>query len=319
MARILYLTFPHGEVSGGHKMILRHVETLRELGFDAACWTNAGSRLPQAFRSEAPVEVGSPFRPDDVLVIPSDAPNAIAAAASLPQRTVIFCQNQFTVALLSFEAVDRFGAERTPPFIAVGPTVAAAVRRAFPGSEVVTIPCFADERLFRRGEAAAPAVACSPRKRREEARLIRNLLRRLHPRHDALPWTELVEAPEEDVARAFAGSSLFLSLSRFEAVGMTPLEAMASGCVCAGFTGVGGADFATAENGFWVPEDDCWAAADALAQAADLVAAGGAPLRRIREAGFETARRWSYAAFRPALAAGWSRLAPEAAPAGLNA
>ncbi len=93
---------------------------------------------------------------------------------------------------------------------------------------------------------------------------------------------------------------------------MTTLEAMAAGCVCAGFTGVGGDEYATPDNGFWVPNEDCEAAADALALAADLSQTGGAPLRLMLEAGHETARQWSYAAFRVALEEVWMRLAPEA-------
>ncbi len=93
---------------------------------------------------------------------------------------------------------------------------------------------------------------------------------------------------------------------------MATLEAMASGCVCAGFTGVGGQEYATPENGFWAPEDDCEAAVDALAQAADLVKTGGPPLARLVEAARETARHWSYAVFRPALEDFWHRFAPEA-------
>lgn len=174
------------------------------------------------------------------------------------------------------------------------------------------VPCFADERVFRPGAAKAPAVACAPRKRPLEAQAIQAMFRRFHPRHAAIGWSALEEASEATVAEVFARSALFLSLSRLESVGMTPLEAMASGCVCAGFTGIGGRDFATPENGFWVPEDDCEAAADALAEAADVVRAAGPELARRIEAGRATADLWSYARFRTALEAAWMRLAPEA-------
>jgi glycosyltransferase involved in cell wall biosynthesis len=93
---------------------------------------------------------------------------------------------------------------------------------------------------------------------------------------------------------------------------MTTLEAMASGCLCAGFTGIGGDEYATPDNGFWAPEDDCEAAADALAEAAAVAAEGGAELARRLEAGFETARAWSYAVFLQRLETVWMGIAPEA-------
>jgi hypothetical protein len=316
MARIVYLAFPTGAVAGGQKMILRHVETLRDLGFEAVCWRGASTTMPAAFPHRAPVEVETPFRPDDILVVPSDAPNAITTIAALPQRSLIFCQNQFSFAAIGFEAVDRYPPDRPPTFIAVGPSVAGLLRRAYPRAAVEIVPCFADERVFRpeanRGGERRPGVVHVPHKRRGEARTIRSLLAKLHPAHADLPWTALENTPEPEVARAFAGSSLFLSLSRFEAIGMTPLEAMACGCICAGFTGIGGRDYATPENGFWVAEDDCIAAADALAQAADLALAGGPALARHLDAGFATAARWSYAAFRPVLEDFWMRHGPEA-------
>jgi hypothetical protein len=198
-------------------------------------------------------------------------------------------------------------------FIAVAPGLAATIRRAFPAASVEVVPCFADERVFRpRGEPADWAVAFSPSKRRQEAPAIRAFFDRFHPRHADLEWRELLERPEPEVAAAFAASRLYLSLNRFESVGITPLEAMACGCLCAGFTGVGGREYATPDNGFWAPDDDGEAAADALAQAADLARAGGPRLAAMLDAGRETAAQWSYARFLAALEETWMRLAPDA-------
>src|SRR6185503_8770502 len=115
--------------------------------------------------------------------------------------------------------------------------------------------CFADERVFRPADVKQPMISYMPRKRASEAEVIQNLFQRFHPRHRQRDWRRLENTPEPAVARAFGDSDLFLSLSRMESVGMTPLEAMASGCICAGFTGVGGQEYATPDNGFWVPED----------------------------------------------------------------
>jgi hypothetical protein len=310
MARIVYLAFPTGGVSGGQKMILRHVETLRDLGFEAVVWQRPDNVTPAWLDHRAPVEVGTPFRSSDVLVVPSDAPNALRGVLSLPQRAVVFCQNQFTMASLGLESLPP---EPAPAFMAVGRLALEAIRRLYPQSQAELVPCFADERRFAPGPKS-DAVVYAPRKRPLEARAIRNLFRRLHPAHAHLRWIGLDGVHETVVAKAMAGATLFLSLSRLEAVGMTTLEAMASGCVVAGFTGLGGRDFATAENGLWVEEDDCWAAADALAAAAELVRTGGPSLEARIEAGLATARAWSFEVFRQALEDAWTRLAPDARP-----
>jgi hypothetical protein len=313
MARIVYFASPSGRVQGGIKMVLRHVETLRELGFDAVFTTTEDAQLPTWMDFTAPVVRKLRVMPDDILVVPEDSPAPIGSAAQRPpgSRSVIFCQNQYLLAAGGLKAVDAFAETRPLTFVAVGENQAAVLRRIYPEATVEVIPCFADERRFGPAAERSGAIAYVPKKRLFEPRAIRGFFDKLHPRHADREWIELTGRTEAEVARTFATSALYLSLSRFESVGMATLEALASGCVCAGFTGVAGEEYATAANGFWVPEDDCLGAADALAQAADLVAAGGPALAQYLEAARETAAAWSYARFRTRLEEVWMRLAPE--------
>lgn len=293
-------------------MILRHVETLRELGFEATGWTNGKGQMPQWLDHRAPVEVETRFRRDDILVIPEDSPNALRTVAGMPHRAVVFCQNHFSLASHAFASLDKFPLASFPAFIACGRLAALSIARAFPHATIDVVPCFADERVFRPSASRDDIIAYMPRKRDQQALMIRNFFGKFHPRHSGFTWMAIDGLAERAVGQVLGRSKLFLSLSRLEAVGMASLEAMASGCVCAGFTGIGGREFASPANGFWVGEDDCEAAADALAQAADVVKAGGARLGRYQEASRATARQWSYAAFRSALEEVWSRLAPTA-------
>jgi len=311
MGRIIYFAFSDGGVAGGHKMIFRHVETLRDLGFDAFAYVGAQNVVPAWFEHRAPVLVGVPVSPDDVLVAPGDAAKSLAQAARLDQRTVIFSQGHTPSASEAVSAIDLFPPDRLPPFMAVGPMLATVTRRLFPQAEVEVVPCFADERRFRPAADRRRAVAVTPHKRPQELGLIRDLFRRFHPDQADLPWLELVGRPEAEVADAFGTSTLHLALARMESVGITTLEAMAGGCVCAGFRGVGGREYATADNGFWVDDEDCVAAADALQRADDLARTGGPALARMLEASRQTAARWSYAVFRDALEVFWMRHAPD--------
>lgn len=310
-ARIVYHAYPGGRPGGGMKMALRHVETLRELGFDAICSIGRDSEVGTWLDHEAPVRVAEPLRPDDIVVMPEDAPDALRAVAGMPYRKVIFVQGQLLMVARSLKALEAFPAHDPPTVMTVGELPAATVRRLFPTWPIGIVPCFADERRFGPGEKRR-AVVMDRKKRPSEPTMIRGFFNRLHPEEADRPWLLLENLAETDVARTLAGADLFLALPRFESVGLASLEAMASGCVCAGFTGIGGRAYATAENGFWVPDDDVEAAADALAQAADVVRTGGPRLAAIVEAGRATAAHWSYARFRIALEDFWMRFAPEA-------
>lgn len=312
MARIVYYGFPTGRVIGGIKMIYRHVETLRDLGFDAVFATGPDAQEPAWLEVSVPLARSLALRDDDILVLPEDGRQVIAQAATRQQKSVIFCQNQFILGSLALPSLDIYAAARPVTFIAVGRLLAGVIGRVYPQAEVEIIPCFADERRFSPAGPRDGGIAFVPKKRALEPKVIQGFWRKFHPDQPERPWREVSGLPETQVAEAFRRSELYLSLSRFESVGMATLEAMASGCVCAGFTGVGGDEYASPANGFWVRDDDCEAATDALARASDLVRTGGPALRRHIEAARSTADAWSYARFRVALEDVWMRLAPEA-------
>ncbi len=309
MARILYILSSGGGLTGGQKMIVRHVEALCELGFDAACYVT--NKEPGLIEHSAPV-VNGRVAPEDTVVVADDAQATLQQCAGAPWRSVVFVQNPYHMARLGLEGIDALAAAGKLRFLSVAPRLSTTLRRLHPEAPIDLVQCFADERRFSERGPKQAQIAYTPRKRPLEAAAIKGFFQHLHPAHRPLPWVEVQNAAETDVAAAFAASSLFLSLSRLESVGMTTLEAMASGCLCAGFTGIGGDEYATPDNGFWAPEDDCEAAADALAEAAAVAAEGGAELARRLEAGFETARAWSYAVFLQRLETVWMGIAPEA-------
>jgi hypothetical protein len=301
-----------GGLQGGHKMVVRHVETLRSFGFNAVCLSPPDLKIPQWFHHKAPIVIDNKNEAGDIIVIPEDAAAIIRQTTNTTANVVLFCQNLYNFSFRGFPEVDRFPEDRFPPIIGVGPRLNAGIKRAYPQARLELVPCFADERIFKPGAAKGKVVSYVPRKRPTEAAAIIGLFRKFHPQHAGIPWEAVENLTEIQTAERFAGASLSLSLNRLESVGMTTLEAMASGCLCAGFTGVGGDHYATPENGFWVPNEDCEAAADAMAMAIDVLETGGPALQARLEAGYETARKWSYANFKLALEDTWMRLAPEA-------
>ncbi|MDZ4371364.1 MAG: hypothetical protein U1C74_08100 [Phenylobacterium sp.] len=304
-ARIVYLT-PYAHVmSGGAKMVYRHVEALNAMGLPAVVRRPSFVEPPSWFQHAAPTEDASaPLHPGDILVLPEDSPESLNQCAALPNRKVIFCQS-----LVSMPAFWEFA---VPPdvqahyrtFITCSEGVAAFVARYFDYDRISVVPAFADERTFRPGPKTQ-IIACSPRKRAYEQRAIRHMFNRLHPNAAAWSWELLETATEIETAEVMRRASVFLSLARMEASCLTNLEAMASDCLLAGFTGIGPREYTTRVNGLWVDEDDCEAAAFALSRACSLAEADGGAAALMRHAGRATAARWSYAAFLDGLGAFW--------------
>jgi glycosyltransferase involved in cell wall biosynthesis len=76
---------------------------------------------------------------------------------------------------------------------------------------------------------------------------------------------------------------------------------MSCGAIVAGFTGYGGQEYATPENGFWFAPDHLEEVADALARIVTGVERNDPEVLRVREAGFTTAASYSKARARVAL------------------
>jgi glycosyltransferase involved in cell wall biosynthesis len=286
-------------------VVFRHVEALVAQGYDAVVCIGGPGPGPQWFEHRAPVEpmTGRPGR-DDILVLPEDDGELLAACAALPNRKVVFCQNPYAAAVRGVLAVRPEVRARYPVFMACSDGVGDWVRRFVGPERTITVPGFADERLFVPA-AKQPVIACMPRKRRIEGAAIRNMFARLYDGPLAWRWDLVDGRTEAEAAAALGRASVFLSLARLEGMSMTIVEAMACGCIAAGFTGIGPREYTTAENGFWVEEDDCEAAARALVQAVRLAEAAGRAAGAMREAARATAARWTHAASIEALLRFW--------------
>ncbi|MFN7308417.1 MAG: glycosyltransferase, partial [Acetobacteraceae bacterium] len=72
--------------------------------------------------------------------------------------------------------------------------------------------------------------------------------------------------PEPQVAAMMADSAVFLSLCHREALPLTPIEAMASGCTVVGYHGWGGLDYAQGATGRGFGHAEVEGVSDALAE-----------------------------------------------------
>ena len=105
MPRIVFLApFARSEISGGIKTAYRHAEMLAELGFDALVYQPEGA--PAWFESGAKVLRTLTPAASDILVFPETLNGQLAemAQASMPARKVLFCQNQFYMAMNAIPA-----------------------------------------------------------------------------------------------------------------------------------------------------------------------------------------------------------------------
>jgi hypothetical protein len=307
--RILYVSHDVSQPRAGIRVLYDHVAALRGHGLEAFVVHAApGFRYPFA-PATVPVLGSKPglrVSDSDVLVVPEDYPGAIRMCAQVTCRKVLLCQNHFYVfeGLRPGEAWADFGFSG---YMCVSRPIRQALRRWFGVDAHVVRPAI-EEAYF--GDGFKPlsgpiAIACMPRKGLHNIRLVQGLLA---VDRKNISWLEIEGVPKEQVAARLREAHVYVSTSIHEGLGMPPLEAMATGCLVVGFTGGGGLDYASAENGVWVADQDPWALADALKQTIDALEdpAASASLDAKRRAGRATAETYARPHFERELMAFWS-------------
>ncbi len=313
--------------TGGEMVNLQHVAALHAAGLRAVALVNPGFAPHDAPTDLAlPIEALQPgrvFAPDDVVVVPEYYREAILYFTAQPCRTVLHVQGPFLLfrglpSVAELNALPWLGVLSCSHFCAetlaaMGVCVPAAVVRP------PVLPLFGPST---QGDCEKKLqIAYMPDKRPKEAPVVQAMFQTRYPQWASVPWVPIANASRAECARVMAESAVFASFSYLEGLGLPPLEAMASGCVVAGFDGHGGREYATPANGLWVAEGDHAGFADALAQAlagcgaaltlanarTDAVAAQHAHHARLA-AGRDTAASFSQARFTAELLAAWRGL-----------
>ena len=320
MSRIFYVSHDLSEPRGGIAVLYSHVAALREHGFEAfIVHATPGFRYPLA-RQDIPVIDASNLgvSRSDVLVVPEDHPAAIRKCRALSCRKVLLCQNHFYVfdGLEPGETWSDFGFSG---YLCVSRPVQQALRKWF-GVEASVVRPAIHSSFF--NEASKPlaspiTAACMPRKGLPHLRLVQGLLATRPVGGSDIAWVEINGLSQDQVAAHLRAAHIYVSTSEAEGLGLPPLEAMAAGCLVVGFAGGGGLDYATADNGVWVPDEDPWALAEALRQTlVDLAdPQRTAVLEAKRRAGRAAATSYTHARFERDLIAFWTAYLGHAEPA----
>lgn len=308
--KIVFFCPPVSVINGGIKHIFRMAEVLRELGYDAWIFEQNGQR-PGWFASTVPIVGQGIFHPgaDHIYVLPEDQPRILESFQPFPQRKIIYSQNHFYGAL-GIGNANSYADYGVTHILCSSKTIYDHSLKRHPTLKAYVIPCSVDPELFRPMHPKQKSIVYMPRKRAIEAIFIKDMFRFTYPEFRDWEWKELNGLSEEAVANEMGKASIFLSLSRLEGFGLTPLEAMASGCIVAGFTGIGGREYAVETNGFWAGEDDFSGCIGQLAEAIRLSMASENAQKTYHKSTEQTLAAYTPEQFRQTVKAVWQEILP---------
>lgn len=338
-----YIFFPPLPLlSGGMAVLLDTAMYLREAGFEVSLVVREPTPQLSVLAPGVPVLLWEQMRlaAGDIWLTPEGWPNALAPGLAARASCLVYVQNW------------AFAHGKLPPgvrweqlpveFLAVSQPVAWFMEQTIGVNPPILRPGINRQRFYPpERDPAAPLreplrIAFMPRKNKSMATQIRAIFDARSPRH-GIPteWVEIHGLPPDGVAAALRSSHIFLATGFPEGLGLPPLEAMACGCLVAGFAGFGGWDYlrqalpeafpgrftpwwplrAAAEmswenNAFVTADADNLAAALALEHAACLLRDGGEHLSNLRSQGQRTADAYSTGRHRETVCHFWQTLMP---------
>ena len=299
---------PLKAMSGGCMVLLQIARQLLAMGrlggvlyWESPLSGTDAEGLPWVRAGKAPMQRG------DVYLVPEGWPNALVFGVRSGCRTVVYCQNWSYL----FHGLEPGVHWRDLPveFLAVSDPVAWHMEQVLGRRPGIVRP-FIDAEIFRAppSKPEGPVrIAFMPRKNKALAEQVRRIFEERNPSAD-VHWVPIHGLDRSGVAESLRSCHVFLATGFPEGCPLPPLEAMASCCLCVGFTGLGGWDYMRqvesdgcmprgyaprlvpwGGNGWWVEDGDVLGAAWGLERALAVLRAGGEELAQILENARRTA------------------------------
>ncbi|BEP15005.1 hypothetical protein acdb102_33160 [Acidothermaceae bacterium B102] len=254
--RLIYATFATSRRSGGVHVMSEHVRLLRSLGRPAWLWIPGPDGPPAWFDESVPVLVAPTLEltADDLLVLP-EVPVVAGHDPAPGARTVILNQNHFYT--YAAGAPSDWAAypdwSRPPAVWTVSRESQDVLRALHPDLHVGLIPNPVAVDLFIPRPSARPSVAWFSRKRPREAAVLHRLLSN-DERMRGVELIAITDEPWAAVAEILGQATVFVALGHTEGFGLPLAEALAAGCLVAGYDGGGGHELFDAPGAWQVPE-----------------------------------------------------------------
>lgn len=307
--RIIYFLEPFNFPSGGVAVIYEHVEILSQNGFNAFV-ALPGHPAQDFYGSRAPIllhEGKLDLSDDDIYVMPEGFLAYLNLIGESRGRKIMFCQNQYNMQF-TFNLAPGFAEYGVDKVFVSSQAIQDFMRDVYGLRDVPLIPPAIKEVFHTGMEPKIRQIAFMPRKLPQEAAYIQATFWRMYPQWAHVPWVAIDQISQSACADILRQSAVFLSLSHQESLGLPPLEAMACGCLVAGFHGDGGREYANPHNGWWAETGDWRACVHGLAQALTLFEHPQSyPYARLRHTMAATVAWYSRARMKQELLQFWER------------
>ena len=245
--RIFYLCPDVAEPSGGIKRLYTHVELLRENGYDAYImhvkkgfklhWFD--SQVPIVYPSDLPL---SSFDSGDTIVIPEGVPLVMKQLKALQVKKVVIALS-FAYIFRDMPIRENWKDYGINWVMANNKITRDFIQWSMGIENVHIIGTSVDHNIFYYDPNMKREQAAYIKRKDTLSPVVEKVLKSKDASFHELGFTAIENLKLQDYARVLRESKIYLTTSTAEGFPLPILEAMACGCLCIGFDGVGGKDF----------------------------------------------------------------------------
>jgi hypothetical protein len=249
MVQIVYFAPFESVPSGGVKVIYRHASLINALGIPdvraSVYHFNAPGKVPDWYEYPVPLKQDELFLASrDFVILPECHINDYwTRFESAGIKYGIFVQGPYLIGLQSFAANVDAAFGKASLVLSISQETRSCLEWLFPEliSRLISVSYSIDADLFSPGGVHNKVITYMPRRMKDHVTNVCFYIRNRLPRDWCLRAIDGVG--EKDVARMLRDSSIFMSFSGLEGLGLPPIEAALSGNRVVGYDGQGGREY----------------------------------------------------------------------------
>lgn len=243
--RIFYLCPDFSKPSGGIKRLYRHVEILRENSYDAYIMhINEGFKL-HWFESPAPIVYTrdlAQLHSEDVLVLTEGLSTVMKQVKPLQFRKVVIALS-FAYIFEHMPIGENWKDYGIHWVMASTKTIKDLVQWSMGIENVYIIKSSVDNIMFHYEPDVKKQQITYIKRKDTLSPIVEKILKARSACSDEPDFIAIENLKLQNYAQVLKQSQIYLTTSIHEGINLSVLEAMACGCVCIGFDGVGGREF----------------------------------------------------------------------------
>jgi len=285
--------------SGGIKRLYQHVEILNNAGFNSCILHFKKNFKPNWFLSNAPaayMEENPAFSPNDIFVFPEGLATVMSKFIRFPCKKVVIALSHSYI-FQNMPLGENWNNYGITAVITPSKIIKDLISWSMNIKDVVQIGTTIDSHLFNYVPEMKTLQVAYIKRKDTSAEIVEKILKSKRIDFKNILFNKIENLPINVYAETLKSSEIFISTSPLEGINRSVLEAMACGCICIGYDGLGSREYivesGTEQNFIVIENMNYIELAKKLEEVIDLISNESCIINKIRKNAISAAGKFT--------------------------